>query len=67
MGKTQIGKIICEDDINLLARFLKTLTGEYNGMPLSEELGTYGDNALPHSPGDKAVLDDMGQMNREKS
>jgi cytochrome c peroxidase len=67
MGKTQIGKIICEDDIDLLARFLKTLTGEYNGMPLAEELSTYGDNALPHSSSDEAVLDDMQQTTREKS
>ncbi len=67
MGKTQIGKIICEDDINLLARFLKTLTGEYNGMPLSEEASTYGDNAKSHSPSDKTILGDMQQMNREKS
>jgi len=67
MGKTQIGKIICEDDIDLLARFLKTLTGEYNGMPLSEEMSTYGDDVLPNSSSEKAVLDDMQQMNRGKS
>jgi cytochrome c peroxidase len=67
MGKTQIGKIICEDDINLLAQFLKTLTGEYNGMPLTEEFSTYDDTRLPDSANDKAALDEIQQINREKS
>ena len=37
MGRTQIGKAISEDDIRLLAKFLKTLTGEYQGKPLAED------------------------------
>jgi len=35
MGKTQIGKNINEDDVALLEKFLKTLTGEYRGKSLS--------------------------------
>ena len=34
MGRTQIGKNINDRDIALLAKFLRTLTGEYNGRSL---------------------------------
>jgi cytochrome c peroxidase len=67
MGKTQIGKIICEDDISLLAQFLRTLTGEYNGMPLSEEVGSYTDNTLPDYVNKKITDDDIQLIDREKS
>jgi cytochrome c peroxidase len=67
MGKTQIGKIICEDDINLLAQFLRTLTGEYNGMPLTEEIGTYVDNTLSDHARKRAPQQDIQQNDREKS
>jgi cytochrome c peroxidase len=36
MGKTQIGKTISDEDVLLLEKFLKTLTGEYKGKSLAE-------------------------------
>ena len=36
MGRTQIGKNINDKDIALLAKFLRTLTGEYNGRSLAQ-------------------------------
>ena len=36
MGKTQIGNTISDEDIALLVKFLKTLTGEYNGISLAK-------------------------------
>jgi cytochrome c peroxidase len=66
MGKTQIGKIICEDDINLLAQFLKTLTGEYNGMPLSDEFDSYSHSKLPAPAKEQTRLNDTQQTNMEE-
>jgi len=36
MGRTQLGKFLNDTDIELIVKFLKTLTGEYNGKPLAE-------------------------------
>lgn len=36
MGRTQLGKFLNSSEIELIAKFLKTLTGEYNGRPLGE-------------------------------
>ena len=52
MGKTQLGKTINETDVNLLVKFLKTLTGEYNGEPLSKD---------SNSPGNVTLLQEAGQ------
>jgi len=49
MGKTQIGKTISDEDIVLLASFLKTLTGEYDGISLSQH---------SHSPASVTRLQD---------
>ncbi len=34
MGKYQLGRQLSEEDIQLIVKFLKTLTGEYQGRPL---------------------------------
>jgi len=34
MGRYQLGRMLSDEDIELLVAFLKTLTGEYNGQPL---------------------------------
>lgn len=36
MGKTQLGRILSKDEIQLIKAFLKTLTGEYNNKSLDE-------------------------------
>ena len=36
MGRTQLGKFLDSSDIDLIVKFLKTLTGEYDGKPLGE-------------------------------
>ncbi len=35
MGEVQVGKHFSQDEIHKIVAFLKTLTGEYNGSPLS--------------------------------
>jgi cytochrome c peroxidase len=40
MGRTQLGKFLNSSDIDLIVKFLKTLTGEYNGRPLGETRGS---------------------------
>lgn len=37
MGKTQLGRKISSSEIDLIAAFLKTLTGEYKNKPLKED------------------------------
>jgi len=37
MGRTQLGREIKPSEVDLLVRFLKTLTGEYQGKTLKEE------------------------------
>jgi cytochrome c peroxidase len=39
MGRTQLGKFLNSSDIELIVKFLKTLTGEYNGTPLGNSKG----------------------------
>ena len=34
MAKYQLGRTIPVEDVELIARFLRTLSGEYNGEPL---------------------------------
>jgi cytochrome c peroxidase len=34
MGRKQLGRILTEQDINLIVKFLHTLTGDYQGQPL---------------------------------
>ena len=34
MGRKQLGRILTEQDINLIVKFLHTLTGDYPGQPL---------------------------------
>jgi cytochrome c peroxidase len=36
MGRSQLGRVLTGRDIDLIASFLRTLTGEYMGRPLSE-------------------------------
>jgi cytochrome c peroxidase len=36
MGRAQLGKSLGSSDIDLIVKFLKTLTGEYNGIPLGD-------------------------------
>jgi cytochrome c peroxidase len=36
MGRTQLGKLLNTREIELIVKFLKSLTGEYNGQPLGE-------------------------------
>jgi cytochrome c peroxidase len=35
MGRKQLGRILTEQDINLIVKFLHTLTGDYQGQPLT--------------------------------
>jgi cytochrome c peroxidase len=34
MGRYQLGRMLSDEDVELLVAFLNTLTGEYNGQPL---------------------------------
>jgi cytochrome c peroxidase len=36
MGKVQVGKAFTGDEIGKIVAFLKTLTGEYKGKPLTQ-------------------------------
>jgi cytochrome c peroxidase len=36
MGRTQLGRVIEPDEIDLIVRFLHTLTGEYRGRPVAD-------------------------------
>jgi len=40
MARTQLGRVLTERDIGLIAGFLRTLTGEYRGHPLSDRAGS---------------------------
>ena len=65
MGKTQIGKTISEQNIVLLAKFLKTLTGEYKGKPLAYSGNTSDDNAASQAIESDAYADDSAQLDME--
>jgi cytochrome c peroxidase len=40
MARSQLGRVLTEPEIRLIAGFLRTLTGEYRGRPLSDAPGT---------------------------
>jgi cytochrome c peroxidase len=40
MARSQLGRVLTERDIELIAGFLRTLTGEYEGRPLSDRAGS---------------------------
>jgi cytochrome c peroxidase len=35
MGRSQLGRELSQEDIRLIVKFLNTLTGEYEGRPLT--------------------------------
>jgi cytochrome c peroxidase len=37
MGRSQLGRSLTEQEIDLIATFLRTLTGEYQGRPLAPD------------------------------
>jgi cytochrome c peroxidase len=39
MARSQLGRVLTEREIGLIAGFLRTLTGEYRGRPLSDRAG----------------------------
>ena len=67
MGKTQIGKIINEEDISLLAKFLKTLTGEYKGKSLMEDGGQSDDVTLLQETEQNDIKPEQNIIDKEKS
>jgi cytochrome c peroxidase len=40
MARSQLGRVLSEQEIELIAGFLRTLTGEYRGRPLSDRAGS---------------------------
>jgi cytochrome c peroxidase len=40
MARSQLGRVLTERDVGLIAGFLRTLTGEYRGRPLSDWAGS---------------------------
>ena len=40
MARSQLGRVLTEQEIGLIAGFLRTLTGEYRGRPLSDRAGS---------------------------
>ena len=40
MGRSQLGRVLTAQEIGLIAGFLRTLTGEYRGRPLSDRAGS---------------------------
>jgi cytochrome c peroxidase len=40
MARSQLGRVLNEREIGLIAGFLRTLTGEYRGRPLSDRAGS---------------------------
>ena len=40
MARSQLGRVLTEREIGLIAGFLRTLTGEYRGRPLSDRAGS---------------------------
>ena len=40
MGRSQLGRTLSQDDIQLIVKFLNTLTGEYEGRPLTDHGST---------------------------
>ena len=40
MAKSQLGRVLTEQEIGLIAGFLRTLTGEYRGRSLSDRAGS---------------------------
>ena len=40
MARSQLGRVLTEREIELIAAFLRTLTGEYRGRPLSDRAGS---------------------------
>ena len=67
MGKTQIGKTISDEDVTLLVKFLKTLTGEYNGVPLSQYSQSTSPVTQPEEAGNRDNKHTAIRINREKS
>lgn len=39
MGRSQLGRVLTAQEIDMIAGFLRTLTGEYQGRPLSDRAG----------------------------
>ena len=39
MARSQLGRVLTGREIELIAGFLRTLTGEYHGRPLSDGAG----------------------------
>ena len=37
MARSQLGRVLAPQDIGLIVRFLRTLTGEYGGRPVSDQ------------------------------
>jgi cytochrome c peroxidase len=37
MAKSQLGRVLVDEEIALIVKFLETLTGEYRGQPLADE------------------------------
>ena len=67
MGKTQIGKTISHEDIALLVKFLKTLTGEYNGVSLAQHSNTPADVTLSEETENSDNKHSPVQIDKEKS
>jgi cytochrome c peroxidase len=67
MGKTQTGKTISHEDIALLAKFLKTLTGEYNGAPLAQHSNTPANTTLSEETENIGNAHSPVQIDKEKS
>jgi cytochrome c peroxidase len=40
MARNQLGRVLAAREIDLIVRFLRTLSGEYNGRPVSDQMDT---------------------------
>jgi cytochrome c peroxidase len=67
MGKTQIGKTISNEDVDLIAKFLKTLTGEYKGAPLAQNGNSSVKATLPEEMENNDNNHNPVKAEREKS
>lgn len=67
MGKTQIGKTISHEDVELLAKFLKTLTGEYKGASLALHSNTPANTTLSEETEQNDNKHSPVQIDKEKS
>jgi len=45
MAKAQLGEKLPDRDVKLIAKFLRTLTGEYKGESMERETSVLGDSA----------------------